>query len=573
MNTTPITTKSFLMLPLLLLLAVLTSAVAIGQFPDSDESPFKEETGGFSELIDGAADEDTGSARSRARARARRRTEGSSSRDDDSRERRTIRPRPERRDDDSPFERPPEDLDEDTPSQKTILNDRFAGWQEASDGLGERRIGEALRSNWVMVSPTGVLEGTVRPIDNAEVPGMTIYLMNKGRLVKTAAVQEDGSFSFNNVRRGAYSLIGWGDKAFFAFGANIIGYTEDADESTPTFITTYAFQNATTINTDWIRYFTPNVGYRIYGRHLEGEGPDDPEQLFGIEGLSEYQPEAIPSTSVGGTPVSLTSDDRLIGRIHQMRSSDGRPIDVRSTKVMLLKRDSVVASTTTDNFGVFEFEQVPPGGYGLLAAGVDGVGLTGLQVVGSDTLEINDEGELADSVDGGEPFDFCLTSAEMAGWLNHYAVEVAYQRSILAPRPPEQQREPWGTGDIPNTNSRRQAPARCQCRDLSFAEWQRLGCASYNSQRRQIGNGIRRITDRIDQAFDNTFYADDGGNGITGGNGQRGGFSGQSPNGGGFAAPGTSPRQPVSASFSDTPAFGAGGSGSRTLGSGGSGSR
>ena len=222
-----------------------------------------------------------------------------------------------------------------------------------------------------MVGPTGILEGTVRPIDGAEVPGMTVYLMNKGRLVKTAAVQDDGSFSFNNVRRGAYSLVGWGDKAFFAFGANVLGYTEDADESTPTYITTYAFQNSTTINTDWIRYFTPNVGYRIYGRHLEGEGPDDPEQLFGVEGLTEYQPEAIASTSIGATPVSLTSDDSLIGRIHQMRSSDGRPIDVRSTKVMLLKRDSVVASTTTDNFGVFEFEQVPPGGYGLLAAGVD----------------------------------------------------------------------------------------------------------------------------------------------------------------------------------------------------------
>ena len=80
-----------------------------------------------------------------------------------------------------------------------------------------------MRSNWVMVGPTGILEGTVRSIDGAEVPGMTIYLMNKGRLVKTAAVQEDGSFSFNNVRRGAYSLVGWGDKAFFAFGANVLG--------------------------------------------------------------------------------------------------------------------------------------------------------------------------------------------------------------------------------------------------------------------------------------------------------------------------------------------------------------
>ncbi len=569
MNTTPLI-KCFLMLPCLLLLAVLSSTVVMGQFPDSDDSPFKEEAGAFSELEDSGADEDLGSARARARARARRRMEGSSEGRDESRERRTIRPRSERRDDDSPFRRPIEDLDEDTSSQKTILNDRFAGWQEASDGLRERRIGEGLRSNWVMVSPTGVLEGTVRPIDGAEVAGMTIYLMNKGRLVKTSAVQEDGSFSFNNVRRGAYSLVGWGDKAFFAFGANIIGYTEDADESTPTFITTYAFQNATTINTDWIRYFTPNVGYRIYGRHLEGEGPDGPEQLFGVEGLSEYQPEAIPSTSVGGTPVSLTPDGRLIGRVHQMRSSDGRPIDVRSTKVMLLKRDSVVASTTTDNYGVFEFEQVPPGGYGLLAAGVDGVGLTGLQVVGGDTMEINDEGELADAGEGGEPFDFCLTSAEMAGWLNHYAIEVAYQRSILAPRPPEAKKRAWGTGDIPSGTTNRQAPARCHCRDLSFAEWQQLGCACYGGSRRvQLGSGVRRITDRIDQAFENTFYANNSGTGITGGVGpqsggfgQQGGFNGQFSNGG-FNAPATSPRQPVSASFSDTPAFGAGGSGSR----------
>jgi len=322
MNTTPLV-KNSLMLPLVLLLAVVSSSIAMGQFPDSDESPFKEDAGAFSEMEDDTADGELGSARARARARARRRMEGESERDSESRERRTIRPRSEQRNDDGPFRRPPEDLDEDELSQKTILNDRFSGWHEASDGLGERRIGEGLRSNWVMVGPTGVLEGTVRPIDGAEVPGMTVYLMNKGRLVKTAAVQDDGSFAFNNVRRGAYSLVGWGDKAFFAFGANVLGYTEDADESTPTYITTYAFQNATTINTDWIRYFTPNVGYRIYGRHLEGEGPDDPEQLFGVEGLSEYQPEGIPSTSVSGTPVSLTSDGRLIGRIHQMRSSDG----------------------------------------------------------------------------------------------------------------------------------------------------------------------------------------------------------------------------------------------------------
>ena len=125
----------------------------MGQFPDSDVSPFKEETGAFSELADGA-DEELGSARARARARARRR----SGRDDDSEDRRTIRPRSQEFEDDDPFSRPTDDdLDEDESSQKTILNDRLAGWHEASDGLGERRIGEGLRSNWVMVGPTGCL--------------------------------------------------------------------------------------------------------------------------------------------------------------------------------------------------------------------------------------------------------------------------------------------------------------------------------------------------------------------------------------------------------------------------------
>ena len=568
MNTTPLL-KYIPLLPLVLLFAVLSSSASMGQFPDADESPFKEEAGAFSELED---EPEAGSARARARARARRRTGRDS---EDGAERRTVRPRSTRFDEEGPFRRPEEDLEEDESSQKTILNDKFSGWREASDGLGARRIGEGLRANWVMVSPTGVLEGVVRPIDGAEVPGMTVYLMNNGRLVKTSAVQGDGSFSFNNVRRGAYSLVGWGDKAFFAFGANVLGYNEDADESTPTFITTYAFQNMTTINTDWIRYFTPNVSYRIYGRHIDGEGPDDPEQLFGVEGLTDYQPEAIASTSIGGTPVSLTSDGRLIGRVHQMRSLDGRPVDVRSTKVMLLKRDSVVASTTTDNYGVFEFEEVPPGGYGLLAAGVDGVGLTGLEVVGGDDMEINDEGELADAIDSGEPFDFCLTSAETAGWLNHYAIEVAYQRAILAPRRPEPPKQPWGTGPIPR-NNQQQAPARCSCRDLTFGEWQALGCACYSTGRLGIADRTRGITDRIDNLFERTFYPDTGSNGISGGNGaagfgQQGGGFGQ----GGFANPGTSPRQPVSATFSDTPggSFGGGGGSSTRSSVGGSGSR
>lgn len=487
-------------------------------FPGADESPFEETTSPFQEdSNDGTFSElDPNQPRSRGGAE----------------DPRTIRPS-ERPDRSSGGFRPDEDLDDPLgSSQQTILNDRFAGWNQASDGLGDRRVGEALRSNWVMVDPNGLLEGSVRPIGSAEVPGMTIYLMNKGRLVKTAAVQEDGSFFFTNIQRGAYSLVGWGDNAFFAWGANVLPFSEDADPSTPTFITTYAFQNETTINTDWIRYFTPNVSYRVYGRYELGESENDPPRLYGFRGLSNYQPPAVAATSVGGTPVSLTPDGRLIGRIHELRSLDGRPVDVRSTKVMLFERDSVVASTTTDNYGVFEFEGVPPGGYGLVAAGVDGVGMTGLVVTDSDDLEMNEEGELADADGTGEPFDFCLTSSETAGWLNHYASEVAYQRAILAPRRPSPETNQNngcafcngqcgadGMCDQCGRNSFRPEDAPCQChsRDLTFEQWQQLGCARYRRTGSGIGTATRKITDRIDNAFERVFYPDNGTNGISGG--------------------------------------------------------
>lgn len=543
-------------------------AFAQDRFPSTDESPFESDSPFEEDRNDGSFSD---MAEDGTRERGRSRSRGSSTRSTRS-DRSGVGFRPE------------EDLDDPLgSSQQTILNDRFAGWNEASDGLGDRRVGEALRANWVMVDPNGLLEGTVRPVDGAQVAGMTIYLMNKGRLVKTAAVQEDGSFFFTNIQRGAYALIGWGDNAFFAWGVNILPFSEDADPSTPTFITTYAFQNSTTINTDWIRYFAPNVSYRVFGRYELDEGPDGPANLYGFRGLSNYQPSAIASTSVGGTPVSLTNDGRLIGRVHQLRSFDGRPVDVRSTKVMLFERDSVVASTTTDNYGVFEFEEVPPGRYGLVAAGVDGIGMTGLVVSNSDEMQMTEEGELKDPGSDGEPFDFCLTSSETAGWLNHYAKEVAYQRAILAPRPPKPNRsnntcstcngqcDANGTCNQCGRNNLRPEDAPCQCHspNLTFDQWQRLGCARYRSDGFTIGKATRRVADRIDNAFERVFYPPSENNGITGGPapGQRGaagpgfnqgfvnqGFSGPAPQG--FAQPGFGQNIQV-----PTPA--AGGSGTR----------
>ena len=122
------------------------------------------------------------------------------------------------------------------------------------------------------------------------------------------------------------------------------------------------------------------------------------------------------------------------------------------------KGDDVIGSTTTDNFGIFQFSGVRPGGYGVVAVGVDGVGSVGIQVAEEDSDSVmDDEG----TIGGGEatPFDFTMVSPETVGWLNHYATEVAYRQAILKPRQRAPERPPimdpvCADGGIPGPNGR-----------------------------------------------------------------------------------------------------------------------
>ena len=135
-----------------------------------------------------------------------------------------------------------------------MINARYAGWEGVEAGL-TGRVGDELRGNWLMVDSNGRFEGKVIPGADADVTRMNVFLMNQGRLVKQTPLDVSGRFEFNNVRQGSYSLIGWGDKGFFAFGVNVLANNPRARGEISNRITVTAFQNRTTINTDWITYY------------------------------------------------------------------------------------------------------------------------------------------------------------------------------------------------------------------------------------------------------------------------------------------------------------------------------
>ena len=448
-----------------------------------------------------------------------------------------------------PFARP-DDENED-PDQPFEVNVEFAGWEGAGVGGESGQLSDDIRSNWIMVDSNGRFEGRVVPMDNAVLGDMAIFLLNRGRLVKQEFIDENGMYAFKGVRQGSYALIGWSDGAFFAFGLNILAYTKDSNPQIPNRVTTLAFQNRSTINTDWIKFFAPQVGYRVFGRYPEGEGPNDPEALYGFIGLVENQPDAVPATSISGHNVAKTPDGRLVGRIHQLTSESGRPVDVRSTKVLLMQRDEVYASTTTDNFGVFEFADVPTGRYALMAAGTDGAGLVGMNVVDNSEPLMDEDGELADEdeFDDSQLFDFTLLSSETMGWLNHYATEVAYRRVLLSPRRPL----PPSNRNRDNPDDRNPYDGFCKARSTTFQQWVSQCRGPYCQDRASRPEGFfRRAIDGLDDSLERAFYASSGDGitgGVQGGTGQAGSFGPLSPVGQGLPAGSggfTSPAGPAS---------------------------
>ncbi len=317
------------------------------------------------------------------------------------------------------------------PQQSVEVNEERAGWQAAGIGLSRGRLSDKLRANWVMVDANGLLRGTVLSFDGTAVVDVTVRLLRDGQVVNSTRVNQQGQFSFNNVQQGTYGLVGFGDKNFFAFGFDAIRNSDNPKAVAPESITVMATPNDTTINTDCISYFGPDVRYRVYGRFTSREGTDDPAALYGTSGISLHYPEGVPATSIQSHAVTALSDGRLIGRVHQIDSLNGRPVDVRNTRIMLLQNDDVYAATSSDNFGVFEFSKIKPGFYSLVAAGADGLAAIGVEVV---------ESRAADGLPGGGenadaqivPIDISLIPSESTGWLLSFANEAAYQRALNA---------------------------------------------------------------------------------------------------------------------------------------------
>lgn len=336
-----------------------------------------------------------------------------------------------------------------------FVNEEYAGWRQAGIGVGGIQLDETIRSNWVMLGPNGKLSGQVLSFDGTEFcgeDGFVVHLVSKGQTVGSARTDEQGRFEMNGIEPGTYTLSGLSFHNFIAFGFNAIGYQEGATKLQGT-LQCIAIPRFGKLLGDLVKQNAPKVDFRVFGTYKLGEGEDDPPRLYGLEGIAVQQPDAIPSTSMQAHRVGITPDGRFLGRIHQINNLNGRPVEVLDTSIYLIRENVILARAKTDYYGVFEFKNMRPGFYGIVAAGKDGFAAIGVEVVPQSNMQsqfeqpyqLNSPRDILASVvrrvaSNSEPivapFDIALSAPENIGWINHKVQERVYAE-VLADKTPK----------------------------------------------------------------------------------------------------------------------------------------
>ncbi|HMO14308.1 MAG TPA: carboxypeptidase-like regulatory domain-containing protein [Pirellulaceae bacterium] len=358
--------------------------------------------------------------------------------------------------------------DDDRQAQSSLsrekIDPRVAGWHGAAHETARGGVSDMIRASWVMLSQNGNLKGTVHQASGSDDGATNIFILRNGQVAAETTVDENGNFEVDGLLPGPVTIVVFGKSNFAAFGFNALPYNT-FDQVSPRSLNVLPSPRSGRIVPELVKTLAPMVSFRIFDLYDVGEGPEDPPHLYGQYGLRNYPPPATPATSVNHHPVRLVNGI-FTGRIHQLDSVSGRPIDVRNATVHIIQNDAVVATSRVDNLGIFKIEGLGAGTYGVIAGGSDGFAATGVEIIDSTSSNFPSHNRQYGQFDSqsrtsarfvsNEPsrnnfanfssdvFDICMIPPESIGWLNHHVARQDYLEAVNTPLP--QQPDPHGFG-------------------------------------------------------------------------------------------------------------------------------
>lgn len=261
------------------------------------------------------------------------------------------------------------------------VDDSVSGWNQA-DPTAELNIGDKLRSSWVMLDAQGTLSGQIAASGTGLADAKVFFIRN-GRLQAELVSDAEGNFAARGIGQGTYTVFVHAANRYAISGLIVLEHDNQAKNFKSKLEVNVSDESTKAIY-ELITDRATDVGFRDYGEFAFGETAEDPARLYGIKGLSQFKPEAIPATTNGNYRVSMSAEGTFIGRLHAVMSRSARPVDLQSMDVFILKNSEYIQSAQTDRFGVFQVSGLEAGVYTLLGAGKDGVIVAGFELV-SDT--------------------------------------------------------------------------------------------------------------------------------------------------------------------------------------------
>ncbi len=294
-------------------------------------------------------------------------------------------------------------------------------WQAPSN---DGTLSDVVRGAWVSLTADGLLQGAIATTTTGQgemIPaeGLTLHFVSSGRIAGTAVTAADGTFEVPGLAPGVYSMIAIGQPGFIAYSVMVLPHAQAQamkrgqrgvarqvafQPAVETQIRIEALAVGPTFSTlrNLITQFYPEmelseVDEADVVRAIEselGQGAADegtPPWYRGLRDLLEEVPPSTPATAVRRHPVQLTEDGRMVGRLIGIQRVTGRPKMVRRANIFIIRDDRVVARSAVNELGIFEIRGLDPGLYSIVAAGPDGFGAMGFELIAAPELQASND--------------------------------------------------------------------------------------------------------------------------------------------------------------------------------------
>ena len=232
-------------------------------------------------------------------------------------------------------------------------------------------VNQLFSKQWVCLDKDNSINGSlVQLADNDKVPlaGLPVALVRDGEVAHYAMADDSGSFKFENIKTGSYSLITRTNESIAAFSLQVLDATNNHLNSSvevrvvrPAGLKVKEILRSQTVPSYPVRSDLPKVSM-------------DPLGDSRSFGQSHF--------------VKLDAKGRLSGQLGSVPQS----ADMSEMVVYVLKNGEEVSRVRADKNGKYSFDGLKPGVYGFVAAGSSGFAATSFQLVSNETASVGADG-------------------------------------------------------------------------------------------------------------------------------------------------------------------------------------